>query len=99
MAQATATFSVAPGDQIGGTKDGIDFSTDWVVVDFRQDPRQNNDWQFLLINTKSGKVITRSYNTDRADDLYKGLKEQITANKATETAASGAPGGGPPVLH
>ena len=38
-------------------------------------------------------------NTDRIDDLYKGLKEQITANKATETAASGAPGGGAPVLH
>jgi hypothetical protein len=98
--QKSQSFNVGPGDQIGGPgKDGVDFSTDWTVVDFRSDPYRTEDWQILLINNKTGRLITRSFKGDSGDALFKALKEQVAAAKATETAASGAPGGAAPVLH
>jgi len=99
--QHNTSFAVSPGDPIGGVVNGIDFGTGWTVVDFREDPRQQADWQILLVNDQTGKLVTRSYSADRGDALYKALKEQVAAAKATETAAagSGAPGGGAPVMH
>jgi hypothetical protein len=84
------TFTAGFGDEVGGMKNGIDFATGWTVVDFRDDPRA--DKQILLINAK-GKLITRSFNADRNDPLFQGLKEQIKLLKGTaETTASAPPG-------
>ena len=88
------TFTVSPGDQVGGVSKanaGVDFATDWTLVDFRDDPRQN-DTQILLVNNKDGKIMVRSYRGDSLDPLYNGLKEQIKALKAAgPTAGAAAP--------
>jgi hypothetical protein len=95
------TFTVGPGDQIGGMKNGVDFSTDWTVVDFRFDDRQN-DWQIIIVN-KDGKIAVRSYRADQGDMLYQGLKKQVLELKAllqpTAAAPGGTPGGGPPIVR
>jgi hypothetical protein len=90
----SATFSVGFGDQVGGTKDGVDFTTHWTLVDFRDDPRA--DKQILLINDE-GKLMTRSFRADQTDPLYKGLKEQIANLKAVGAAA--AAGGAAPLVR
>ena len=80
-----STFTVGPGDLIGGVREGIDFLTKWTVVDFREDPRQN-DWQIMLVNNEDGSIAVRSFKADQTDALYKGLKEQIKAAEAAEAA-------------
>jgi hypothetical protein len=90
--QKMERFEVAPGDLVGSEKNGVDFSTDWTVVDFREDPRAN-EFQILLVNNKDGSVVARSFNADRTDKLYNALKKQVQDAKAAETAAAGgAPG-------
>ena len=96
--QHMETFTVGPGDQIGGKRGDIDYSTDWTVVDFRLDERQN-DTQILLVNNKDGSIIARSYKADATDPLYKALKEQMNALKAAEISTAGGPGGAPPVVR
>jgi hypothetical protein len=86
--QKMERFEVAPGDLVGAEKNGVDFSTDWTVVDFREDPRAN-EFQILLVNNKDGSVVARSFNADRTDKLYNALKKQVTDAKAAETAAAG----------
>jgi hypothetical protein len=91
--QKTATFTVGPGDQVGGQNNGIDFSTDWTVVDFRDDPRQN-DTQILLVNNKTGAIAVRSYRADADDALYQSLKKQTTPPpQPPGTATAGGTGG------
>ena len=89
------TFTVGPGDEIGKMKDGLDFSTGWTVVDFREDFRTGGETQVLLVN-EAGRLVARSHRADQSDALYRGLKEQIANAKATETAAinGGAPAAG-----
>jgi hypothetical protein len=94
--QKQETFTVTPGDQVGGLKNGVDFSTGWTLVDFRFDERQG-DTQILLMNNKEGNIIVRSYKADRDDDLYKGLLEQVKQIKALQANPTGAPGGPPAV--
>jgi hypothetical protein len=97
--QHAETFTVGPGDQIGGKKGEIDFSTDWTLVDFCADERQSGDTQILLMN-KEGKITVRSFKADQGDPLYRGLKDQINALKAVEAAAAAAtPGGAPPIVR
>jgi hypothetical protein len=91
--QKMERFDVAPGDLVGGERNGVNFITDWTVVDFRQDPRAN-DHQILLVNNKDGSVVARSFGTDRNDRLYIALKKQVEDAKAAERAASPAAGAG-----
>jgi hypothetical protein len=89
--QKQETFTVGPGDIVGGTKNGVDFSTSWTLVDFRFDDRQN-DTQILLMNNVDGQLIARSYKADRDDALYKGLLEQVKQVKDLEAANAAATG-------
>jgi hypothetical protein len=93
--QKSDTFVVGPGDQVGGVKNGVDFSTDWTVVDFREDPRQQGDTQVLLENNKTGQIVARSYRADSGDALYTSLKAQIAQATAAAAAANGQQPGGP----
>src|SRR5205814_273084 len=43
--QHLENFTVGPGDQIGGKKGDVDYSTDWTLVDFCADERQSGDTQ------------------------------------------------------
>jgi hypothetical protein len=81
------SFSVSPGDTIGGVKNGTDFTTKWTVVDFRRDER-TDDWQILLVND-DGNLVTRSYKSDAGDALYKGLIDTVKKDKAAEGVAAG----------
>jgi hypothetical protein len=91
--QKMERFDVAPGDLVGGERNGVDFKTEWTVVDFRQDPRAN-EHQILLVNNKDGSVTARSFGTDRNDRLFQALKKQVDDAKAAERAASPAAGAG-----
>jgi hypothetical protein len=95
--QKNEVFTVGPGDQVGGVKSNIDFSTGWTVVDFRYDDRQS-DWQILMMNNKEGNIVVRSYKADHDDELYRGLQEQVKQQKllANPTGVPGGPGGVPP---
>jgi hypothetical protein len=89
--QKVERFSVSPGDVVGWAKNGVDFSTDWTVVDFREDARAN-DRQILLVNNKDGKVVARSFQADAKDKLYEALKKQVKDAKAAENTAAAAGG-------
>src|SRR5205814_5705619 len=89
-------FTVAPGDEIGATKNGVDFSTGWTLIDFRLDERQG-DWQVLIMNNKEGNIVARSFKADRDDELYKGLLAQVKLAKDLLANPTGAPGGPPAV--
>ena len=86
--QKSERFEIGPGDPVGGERNGVDFSTDWTVVDFRADPRAN-DPQILLVNNKDGKVIARSFQTDNKDKLYQALKAQVKSAAEAAAAAAG----------
>jgi hypothetical protein len=91
--QKMERFDVAPGDTVGWAKNGVDFTTDWTVVDFLEDPRAGEK-QILLVNNKDGSVVARSYSGDRNDKLYKALKDQVkAATDAANTAAGIVPPG------
>jgi len=97
--QRSEQFTVGPGDVIGGREGDVDYPTDWTVVDFREDPRINNDWQIMLLNQKDGSIAVRSYSTDRNDTLYKALKTQIQQAKTADAGGPGVAPGGAPVLR
>ena len=90
--QKMERFDVGPGDLVGWAKNGVDFATDWTVVDFREDPRAG-EYQILLVNNKDGSVIARSYNGDRNDKLYQALKAQVKATSDAAAASAAAAGG------
>ena len=87
--QKQEQFTVAPGDEIGATKNGVDFSTGWTLIDFRLDERQG-DWQVLIMNNKEGNIVARSFKADRDDDLYKGLLAQVKLAKDLLANPTGA---------
>ena len=87
-----STFTVGPGDLVGGVRQGIDFLTEWTVVDFREDPRQN-DWQIMLVNNEDGSIAVRSFKAEQTDALCKALKEQVKAAEAALNPTAAANGG------
>ena len=90
--EKSETFEVGPGDEVGGVKNGVDYSTGWTVVDFREDARQN-DTQILLVNNKDGTITVRSYKADYNDPLYQSLKQQLQPPPGpTAGGQPGAPG-------
>jgi hypothetical protein len=95
--QKMESFTVSPGDQIGGQRNGTDYTTTWTVVDFRDDPRA--DTQILLVNNIDGSVVVRSFKADQQDALYKGLKAQLMQLKAAENATAGAGGAAAPAVR
>ncbi|HEX8521595.1 MAG TPA: hypothetical protein VF669_05005 [Tepidisphaeraceae bacterium] len=92
--QHQATFIIAPGDMLGGQNSNVDYTTDWTLVGFQQDPR-TQDVQILLVD-KEGSLMTRSAKQDQNNDLYKRLKELVRAAQPT-AGAGGAPTGLPAV--
>jgi hypothetical protein len=89
--QHSTFFTVSPGDTIGAPKDGVDYSTDWTLVGFQNDPRSGTV-QILLVD-QSGTMTTRSSQADQANPLYKTLKD--AASMARQASANS----GSPVPH
>jgi len=90
-----ATFTVSPGDSVGGTSKGIDFSTGYTVVDLRPDSR-SGDYYVLLIDS-SGRMDTRDPKEDQKKPELQRMKQQVTAAPAAPGA--GAVAGAPPGGH
>ncbi len=90
--QHSTFFMVSPGDTIGSPKDGIDYSTDWTLVGFQNDPRTGNV-QILLVD-KEGTMMTRSSQADQANPLYKTLKDAANAARQASANANAGTGNG-----
>ncbi|MEM6313370.1 MAG: hypothetical protein AAF743_04755, partial [Planctomycetota bacterium] len=68
------TFTASPGDPIGGMKDGIDYSTGWILADVRQDPTTQERVAVLI--HADGRVQIRGRD-DLSDDQVDELREQV----------------------
>jgi hypothetical protein len=72
------TVKVGPGDEIGGTENGINFATGWTLVDVRQDVR--GDTYVLLVSDK-GNLMRRDFRTDQSNPRYQELQDAVEAAK------------------
>jgi hypothetical protein len=93
--QHSEVFTVSPGDMIGGPKNGIDYTTKWTVVDYRDDPR-TGEAQIILVD-ENGNLTTRSYRADQQDKLYQQLKQAVAQAKAAEAGLAAGNGGAGPI--
>jgi len=67
-------FEVSPGDQVGGSDGDIDFTTGWVVVDFRRDLK--SDEIYVLLVDQNGNLDRRDFRTDQNKQQYRDLKQE-----------------------
>jgi hypothetical protein len=85
------TFTVAPGDAIGGMKGDIDYSTGATLVDLRPDTRERD--LRILISDNVGNVTTVNYLAQINDPYYKTLEEKVNKpvlpGDGTQPAAAG----------
>jgi uncharacterized membrane protein YgcG len=81
------TFVVAPGDLIGGIKNGVDYSTGVTLVDLRPDVREKDCR--ILISDDVGNINTINYLQQLNDPSLKILEEKV--NSATIGAGGTAP--------
>jgi len=70
------SFTVVPGDSIGQSANGVDFTTGTTIVDLRVDTR--NDVR-ILIADETGTVQTRTLQGDINDEWYKELQQKVLA--------------------
>lgn len=82
------TFTVAPGDSIGWSKNNIDFTTGATLVDLRADLKDTR----IIIASESGDLMTRMLHSDQNDPVFKDLTQRIKA--AAAAGAGGAEGEG-----
>jgi hypothetical protein len=85
------TFSVAPGDAIGGVKDGVDYSTGATLVDLRPEARERD--LRILISDNVGNVTTVNYQDQLNNEYLKTLEDKVNQAippvEGTTPAASG----------
>jgi hypothetical protein len=85
------TFTVAPGDAIGGTKEGTDYSTGATLVDLRPDTRERD--LRILVSDNVGNVTTLNYQEQLNNEYLKTLQDKVSkdapAADGTEPAAAG----------
>jgi hypothetical protein len=71
------TFSVAPGDAIGGVKDGVDYSTGATLVDLRPDARERD--LRILVSDNVGNVTTLNYQEQLNNEYLKTLEDKVNS--------------------
>jgi len=85
------TFTVSPGDAIGGIKGDIDYSTGATLVDLRPDTRERD--LRILVSDNVGNLTTVNYQAQLNDPYYKTLEEKVNKpvlpGDGTEPAATG----------
>lgn len=71
------TFTVQPGDVIGGTDSALaEFNTGYTLVDIRRDPTKNENYALIL--APDGSLIRRD-GSDKSSQRYQDLRKQISA--------------------
>lgn len=85
-------FKVQPGELIGGRKDGIDFQTEYYLVDVFADPATDRGGAdrrpsaVAIVQSKSGQVYTiRIPKTDVASDVRAGFDDEIEIAKTNKS--------------
>lgn len=90
------TFQVAPGDSIGGQKNGVDYSTGVTLVDLRPDVRGRDTR--IMVADESGTIDRIDYNAQKEDEWYKTLLIKVRGPQpppgSTPAATGGLPGYG-----
>jgi hypothetical protein len=69
------TFTVAPGDGIGGVKNGVDYSTGATLVDLRKNVRGND--VRIMVADEAGNVDRIDFNAQKDDAWYKSLLDKV----------------------
>lgn len=83
--------NVAPGDPIGAADATGDYSTGYVLVDTRRDPKEN----YALVMSPDGTVVRRDHTTDVGSQRYQDIKKSMAPAPGTPGAPSaGARGPG-----
>lgn len=85
-----ATFDVAPGDSIGGQKNGVDYSTGATLVDLRKDVRGRD--VRIMVADETGTIDRIDFNQQKDDQWYKTLLEKIRGPQPVPGSTPGAPG-------
>jgi len=85
-----ATFEVAPGDSIGGQKNGVDYSTGATLVDLRKDVRGRD--VRIMVADETGTIDRIDFNQQKDDQWYKTLLEKIRGPQPVPGSTPGAPG-------
>ncbi len=78
--QLSRVYTVSPGDHVGGTENGVDFSTGWTVVDLRYDSRTSEP--YALVVNEDGVLKRRELSSDRNDPLFLKLREEVARGNA-----------------
>ena len=84
------TFTVAPGDSIGGQKNGVDYSTGVTLVDLRPDVRGRDTR--IMVADETGTIDRIDYQQQKEDQWYKTLLEKIRGPQPVPGSTPGAPG-------
>jgi hypothetical protein len=88
-----ASFDVAPGDSIGGQKNGVDYTTGSTLVDLRKDVRGRD--VRIIISDDAGTIDRVDFNNQKDDQWYKTLLEKVRGPQpppGTVPGAGGLPG-------
>jgi|GEM_PF-5489843 len=76
-----------PGDTIGGSKNGIDFISDWTLADIRASAGMNPKNLATLV-APGGTIEVHDFDADKADPLYIKLEAEVAAGVAPATPAT-----------
>jgi len=91
-----ASFDVAPGDSIGGQKNGVDYTTGSTLVDLRKDVRGRD--VRIMIADDTGTIDRIDFNAQKEDEWYKTLLIKVRGPQpppgSTPAAVGGLPYGG-----
>ena len=69
------TFEVQPGDMIGTTDNGVDFTTGATLVDIARDAR--TDRIYALIVDSNGTLVRRDFMSDKANPDWENDKRAV----------------------
>jgi hypothetical protein len=81
-------FTVAPGDSIGGVKNGVDYSTGATLEDLRRSVRGNDTR--IMVSDEAGNIDRIDLNAQKDDPWYKTLLDKVRGPQP-QPGAPGSP--------
>jgi hypothetical protein len=81
-------FTVAPGDSIGGVKNGVDYSTGATLVDLRKNVRGTD--VRIMVADDAGNIDRIDFNAQKDDPWYKTLLDKVRGPQP-QPGAPGSP--------
>lgn len=84
------TFAASFGDAVGGTENGVDFSTGWTLVDIRTEPGADTSRSYALFIDENGALVRRDTDADLNDPRRAKLEAEAAAAAAATAEPSAA---------